>query len=69
MTTQGLLILLSLTRACWAQAQGGLLVPLPVRNDYYDDEYDDEGNKVLEEIKPIDQWQKRFDKANITKNE
>ena len=63
MTTQGLIILLSLTRACRAQAQEGFSGPLPEGNRYYDDDYYDQGNKVLEEINPIDQWQKRFDEA------
>ena len=60
MTTQGLIILLSLARACRAQAQEGLLGPLPEGNSYYDNDYDDQGNKVKES--KIRVWISNIDK-------
>ena len=60
MTIQVLMILLYLTRACQAQAQGGVSARLPEVNNY-DYEYD---------YQPIDQWQQRFNqaKANTLNN-
>ena len=60
MTIQVLMILLYLTRACHAQAQGGVSARLPEVNNY-DYEYD---------YQPIDQWQQRFNqaKANTLNN-